>query len=548
MKTILNFIFYFVLIVQLGYSQTTTWNGSTWDNGVPDATKDAIFNGNFTVNSGNLVCKNIQINTGFSLVVAAGYAITCQENITIIAGASLLLDSDASSTPSGILLCKGICYGDVTLKRYYSGSKHHYLSVPVTGVPTSTFGALGAPSVYNFFNFSEPIDHTPDPTTMAELGDGWIRVGTAGFAHGNLEVGKGYVEYDLSNKTLTFSGAITNNPVSLPLSFTPNDGITYDGHCLVGNPYTAPLDWNSPTIVKTNIDNSIYFYDGTQYASWNGTFGTNFGTQYIPAMQGFFVHANGGSPVLTVSTKDLVTNTQNYWKSAQATNGFVRIKALNNVYADDAVVYFNPNGTAAFDATGNDADALKNFGGTSAVPNIYSVLSDNTTLVSINSLPLIDQVYSVNIGFKCDAGMFSFNLSENTFPAGAEIKLVDFVDGNTINFAQQKMYTFNHTGGQIDNRFRLTFRIIPTSNEKLLNSQTTISFAQQDNIAVFKSENFDFKNSTFECYDMLGKQLVYNMLNVNSNQLEVSLKAPTGIYIARFTNGDKVQKKRFYFK
>ena len=61
--------------LQVSFSQTTTtWNGSAWSNGNPDANKDVVISsGTFTtlINS-NFHCKNLTINSGATLEVLAG--------------------------------------------------------------------------------------------------------------------------------------------------------------------------------------------------------------------------------------------------------------------------------------------------------------------------------------------------------------------------------------------------------------------------------------------------------------------------------------------
>ena len=53
---------------------TTTWNGSAWSNGNPDANKDVVISsGTFTTSiNSNFHCKNLTIHSGATLVVLAG--------------------------------------------------------------------------------------------------------------------------------------------------------------------------------------------------------------------------------------------------------------------------------------------------------------------------------------------------------------------------------------------------------------------------------------------------------------------------------------------
>lgn len=62
-------------------TDSTTWNGSSWSNGVPGQTKSAIINGNYA--AGSFTCCNLTINSGKTVTVYAGSSITVVNNITI---------------------------------------------------------------------------------------------------------------------------------------------------------------------------------------------------------------------------------------------------------------------------------------------------------------------------------------------------------------------------------------------------------------------------------------------------------------------------------
>jgi hypothetical protein len=59
---------------------TTTWNGSTWDNGLPTATVDAVIAGNYSTTIGNITTDELTINAGQTLTVHAATA-TVQANM-----------------------------------------------------------------------------------------------------------------------------------------------------------------------------------------------------------------------------------------------------------------------------------------------------------------------------------------------------------------------------------------------------------------------------------------------------------------------------------
>lgn len=65
------------------------------------------------------------------------------------------------------------------------------------------------------------------------------------------------------------------------------------GWNLISNPYAATIDWNSLAVAKTGINGSIYKWDpqAANWATFNGTIGTNNGDRYIESGSSFFVKA-----------------------------------------------------------------------------------------------------------------------------------------------------------------------------------------------------------------------------------------------------------------
>lgn len=61
----------------------TTWNGTTWSMGAPNATTDAVIDGNYDTSvNGNITAQSLNINASFSLLVGAGGSVNVTNALT----------------------------------------------------------------------------------------------------------------------------------------------------------------------------------------------------------------------------------------------------------------------------------------------------------------------------------------------------------------------------------------------------------------------------------------------------------------------------------
>lgn len=82
--------------VLLTDKSSTTWTTS-WSNGIPTISTDAILAGNYdtTINP-NITASSLTINTGFSLTVTDDKFVVIQNNLTINRGATLYIKNQGS--------------------------------------------------------------------------------------------------------------------------------------------------------------------------------------------------------------------------------------------------------------------------------------------------------------------------------------------------------------------------------------------------------------------------------------------------------------------
>jgi len=197
--------------------------------------------------------------------------------------------------------------------------------------------------------------------------------------------------------TIDVTGPANKGNISLPLTYTASAGIFDDGWNMVGNPYPSTLDWDSPSITKTGINNAIYIFnpDLDDFASYVGGFGTNGGSNNIASSQAFWVQTVAASPSIIVTEPCKTAIDGAFLKQS---NGPLTFNVQNGYGTDQTIINFESNATNNFDAL---YDALKLASPNPNKPSISSLMQSNSTEYSINQLP----EQEVNIFIKIKTGV-----------------------------------------------------------------------------------------------------------------------------------------------
>jgi len=472
--------------------------------------------------SASALYNNAGATTTLNITVNPGYKVTTPIASINLTNGTLTLKSDATGTAS--LLDNGTILGmsgtNATLERYITGSStitnmmYHYVSVPLTTGGTSN-QFLGS----YLFDFNEGTNL-------------WNALGSSSATP--LDNTRGYmIYYPGASTTYQFTGALNTG------TFTPNVTFAGGGYNLVPNPYPSAIDWNAAGWTKTNIAGSIYYWpagqpsNNTNYAVWNGTSGTNSGTQYIPVGQAFFVQANAATPVLSMTNTTRVHNAQAFWKSSDAVSNLLRIKSvsLNNNAFDEMIVNFREEATTGFDS---QFDANKLQGGVDA-PQLNSVASDDVRL-AINTLPFSESDVLVPLNFALNASSdVTFTASGlDSFYESISIYLEDKELNTLTDLRAQPVYTFSHNTGSGENRFQLRFKGVTGTPELPETTQGSV-FVSQGSLFV-DVPAMQQSAATIGIFDALGRQISTRKVVMNGI---VKLEAPvaTGMYIVRVISG-----------
>ncbi len=329
----------------------------------------------------------------------------------------------------------------------------------------------------NFYIYNEAHDIDGNPATApgGTFNPDYMVGGWADINHGSsgpLSVKKGYAFWTDENHQVTFIGKSNTGDMSISgLALTENDYVPgplpnyYDGWNFVGNPYPSAIDWDKVRSGGNlnNVDDGIYVWDGSQYASYAGGVkaGSYHQSNFIAPMQGFYVHARANGVGFTLNNSHRAHSTENYLKSEEKDveiPNFARLKLDANGYSDYAVIYFKSNATGGFDGR---FDGFKMYSNVSGVPHVFTKTTNDFTPLSINVLPenMLNTNSIVPISVKINvAGTYQLSLDHFNFE-NTHVYFVDKLNEQEIYLNENGLseYSFTCTAGELSNRFELRF-------------------------------------------------------------------------------------------
>ncbi len=545
-----------------------SWNGSVdsdwqttgnWDGGnIPTSSDDiTIPNGmpNYPViddGTTTAECNNITIESGASVTIAPNGQMTVAGEITNNAGnTGLVINSDATGT--GSLIHNSTSGVDASVDLFFEspGRSWHMVSSPMTSATLSVF-----PSSANLYIYDESTNDFWTGTSY-DAGSvmGWTN------PSGNMTVAKGYV-FNYYQTTLNFTGQLnTNNATnSITINYT-NHGNTapngasyddFDGWNFIGNPYTAAIDWDDPNIDHSaaNILDAIYYYDDLNahtYASYVGGVGTNGGTQYIPAMQGFFIKGDASETggTLNIPASAIVHNSQDFWKNNNSNqiNNILRLSVNDNNFSDETVVRFHKNATFNMD---KGLDAFKFFTWDDNAPQIYTRIENVSSDYSINSIPELfnGQTYSVPLKVLTNSDEFDIRVDKLNL-ANTIVYLKDNLNSDnpvTYLLKETKVYSFNSTSFDAKNRFELIFQKQATFTNEITD-KSILLYPNPTKGEIFidiinYSDDYNVKIT-----NVAGK-LIYDNNFSGKGIKTIKLNIAKGVYFMSF----KLQNQKIYTK
>ncbi|VXB38953.1 conserved hypothetical protein [Flavobacterium sp. 9AF] len=518
----------------------TTWNGSTWSNGVPLKNVVAIFDGNYTLSS-NIEACSVIVNTGASVIVSAGNTLIVTNEVVVNSGGSLTVKNngalrqiDASAVNSGNIIVEKSSTPMIRLDYTAWAS-------PVVGQQLLDFSPNTVPTRFYEYLYTG----TTTPTAYQSVSP-----------TNNFASGKGYMIRVDNNWSATIP-AVYNGQY---------DGVPYNGNLvtslgkgynLIGNPYASPIDASRFMEDNATTVGALYFWTHTaaasagvypvnNYASYTKLGGTaaaaggSAPNGIIQTGQGFFVRAyDFGSATFTNFQRVNASTSTQFFKSSTNTNlhrFWLNLNNDTNSYNQILVGYID-GATLGFDNL-IDGKTLDNVNST----YIYSIINNEEYVIQGRSLPFDDNDI-VNLGLKVEIpGMYSISLENKDGLFDSQTIYIKDKYTNVIHDITQTSYSFNSQVGTFEDRFEIVYKNVTLNTDVFINENAIVLYTQNNTIFV-NSEKEIIKSISI--YDVLGRNLLneksINNKNFSVNSLEVRNQ---GLIVkVTLTNGQVISKK-----
>ena len=368
-----------------------------------------------------------------------------------------------------------------------------------------------------------------------------------------LTVSRGYFawsESSISSPTdVEFPGLLnTGNTTVSGLSYTTGSG-KGKGWNLVGNPYPSPIEWNS-SWTKSNIDATVYIYDGTTYKTWNYFLGLgSMGNGYIPSTQAFWIKANAAIPSMIIPNSSRIHQAQAFYKSGNSLDNYLSLEITGNDYSDEMTIGMKDDATDGFDS---DFDAYKLFG-IEAIPQLYSLSGE--IKMAVNILEETPNHKSVNIGIRTgQAGKYRFKLSNFEFTEpNMRVFLEDKYGEEDVDklydLTTNNEYGFYTEAGMVEDRF--VIHLIKPSFGK--NKKFPAMGVPTENIRIHayqKAVMVQYTgdgNASVRIYDLAGRIITEQKLHGNQSN-KITLNAKTGYYLIKVISQEGVKTEKVFME
>jgi len=262
----------------------------------------------------------------------------------------------------------------------------------------------------------------------------------------------------------------------------------------------------------------------------------NEGTNEIPSMQGFFIHATAATGLVGVENSTRMHSDKKYFKSTTDESvPLIRLQINSSVGSDELVIRFLSFANEDFDS---QYDAYKLF--VTELPQIYTTSTDGNDL-AVNTMPDFNEETEILVYFRVNtAGAYNLSLINfDGFDSGSELYLEDLFTGMITKLTDEAVYTFDASPQDEYDRFKLHFAN-PMGKNDLKENDVHIYVVGKEVVIVFP----DIYNSGHvSIFNTVGKELTKVKFEMKK-RLTINQNYSPGIYIVKvYLNNDVITKK-----
>jgi len=505
--------------VSLG--STTTWNGSSWSNGLPTSTSSAIISGNYnsSLNGGNITACSLTVTNGI-VIISSGNNVSLNGALQVLSG-SFTLENNANLIQSSTVVNSG----NIIVKRNTSPLiRQDYVlwSSPVAAQQLLAFSP--ATLTNRFYTYDSATDKyipvfSPATTNFA-LGTGYlIRVPNTHPTTPTIWGGQ-------------FTGVPNNGTVNLTVA-----NATYNA---IGNPYPSTID--ADTFIAANgITEALYFWrktnnsNNSSYATYTTAGGVcNAGGDTLGLTPSGIIAVGQGFIVKSTSTNLSFTNAM---RVANSNAPFLRVaENRNRIWLNlsstsgafyQTMVSYMPNATSAIDAT-IDGRFLKD-----TQTALISLIDNEEFAIQGRALPF-DPSDVVLLGFKAKvADTYTITLSnfDGLFTNGQAVYLKDKLT-NIIHDLKSGSYVFASEAGTFNERFEIVYQNALATHQTSFTENSVVVYKQNQELVI---NTGTIRMSNVQIYDVTGR-LLMTKNKINDSQIKIYTGTTKEVLLVKITS------------
>ncbi|MFN3753736.1 fibronectin type III domain-containing protein [Flavobacterium sp.] len=545
--------------VSIGFP-STTWDGASWSNGLPNSGLRAIFNGGTATFSsvGNIEACSVEVLSG-TININSGHTLRVQNDVKVTGG-TLNFQNNASLVQVNTLNNNGVAFsnsGNITYRRVSTPMKkfdYIYWSSPVTPQTLLNF----SPSSTLFFYFDPVVGNWAYANTTAPMipGKGYL-IRAPDVAPFNVTTPNTYQG--------SFIGVPNTGDITLPIIGNANQ------FNLIGNPYPSALSADAFLSDPTNvpvIDATIYLwthntpiannnYSANDYALYNYSGGIGTGTAAvnsglnnsvpngkIASGQGFFVKGLSSGNIIYKNSMRLLGNNDQFFRMSNPTvNESVTELERHRFWLD----IFNEEGAykqllIAYIENATNTGLDRGFDGEMVdignAITLYTPQEEVKLSIQGRALPF-NESDVIPIGYKSTAAnTYVIKLSNFDGLFDAQYIYLEDTVLNVIHDLKAGNYSFTTEAGTFDDRFKIRF----TTNALGVDHPSLTS----NQVVIYKNDDHNFVILTgtvpmesVKVFDVRGRLLV-EQKGINATQTTVSGGLANQVLLIQITSTEGV--------